>query len=56
MKSSMLSVWEGLWHAHDRTKRLLLSLYQPQRIKCQISHRKDQALPTKNLERTNVPS
>nr|WP_318540424.1 DASS family sodium-coupled anion symporter [Terribacillus saccharophilus] len=24
MKSSMLSVWEGLWHAHDRTKRLLL--------------------------------
>ncbi|MEC0303365.1 SLC13 family permease [Terribacillus saccharophilus] len=24
MKSSMLSIWEGLWHAHDRTKRLLL--------------------------------
>lgn len=24
MKSSMLSVWEGLWHAHDRTKQLLL--------------------------------
>ncbi|PAE07244.1 anion transporter [Terribacillus saccharophilus] len=24
MKSSMLSVWNGLWNAHDRTKRLLL--------------------------------